>query len=538
MTTRRTHIVRISPDDPPSETYVDVEVLDAIAFRTDTGKEMVLSFEASAADPYIVDDTGGKNGKTPAQPTRRSHMKRIVGKTDATHKLDVEVIDAIGFRDERGEEWILDMQATNGDDGVFNSTTGAGGSGATRRVHDEKIGFPFGEKKPTDYIKIERCDAMAFRSIRGKEMIIVCPSNDDPNSSFPRADTTVTSPKDYDPTNEDGPKPPANKDPNVYVAFVKGANGDVADPTTGDVSVSQGPLWWIRKVSSGKGIIYGVVHFRVGQESGTAPLPTVTIQTNAAPGKTYDLLGNITQARKGVEKVPAVTDPVTGAMLNGLLQWTPTSMWTEQKSSSETIKVWIIDTATWSGTLRTLMGGNQFTGQVAGGSQEAARREMAQALYDAYGNINGFLIPPDFPYSGAEYVNNVGQPLPGPPDPSFYANGGTAHEESQTKAGTTTEGRAVFALNIGLIAGALPPDATELTFTIDVATPTGIVDISASGYKTLKKFPLDAKNVPTFSAPEKAGSGANGRIVGHLNLKDNKDLKITYTGSLVTGGLG
>lgn len=248
MPTRRTHIVRISPDDPPGDAYIDVEVLDAIAFRADNGKEMVLSFDAQKATPYIVDDTGGNHGTTPSKATRRSHMKRITNKADPTHRLDVEILDAVSFRDERGEEWILDMNSTNGDPGVFNTTTGQGTSKATRRTHTEKIAVPFGEKNPTNYIKVERCDAMAFRTVNGKEMIIKCPSNDDPLSSDPRADTHISSPEGYDPAKEDGPKPPVNKDPNVYAALVKGFD---AFPL-GDDLVSQGPLWWIRKVSGGE----------------------------------------------------------------------------------------------------------------------------------------------------------------------------------------------------------------------------------------------------------------------------------------------
>ena len=45
--TRRTHIVRVPLDNPPvagdPEQYADVEVLDAIAFRVEGGKEVILS---------------------------------------------------------------------------------------------------------------------------------------------------------------------------------------------------------------------------------------------------------------------------------------------------------------------------------------------------------------------------------------------------------------------------------------------------------------------------------------------------------------
>lgn len=238
--TRRTHIVRC-PADPesPDDVYADVEVLDALAFRTDMGKELVLRFDKKDIDPYIVDNTGGGHGRTPSKGTRRSHMERVKTKDGL---IDVEVLDVVSFRGPGGDEWILDFPSKKSSG--FSKNGGSPGSAPfTRRMHKEKISDPFGESKPDRYMTILRTDEIAFRTIGGKEMIIKMPSSDDGGK---RASTFVTSPKGYDPANEDGPKPPINKDKNVYVSFPKDGS-----PFTGDEKISQGMLWWIRKIKGG-----------------------------------------------------------------------------------------------------------------------------------------------------------------------------------------------------------------------------------------------------------------------------------------------
>lgn len=248
--TRRTHVVRISdakPGDPPSDAYIDVEVLDAISFTGRGGKEMVLNMPQKNVKACIKDSTGGEHGKEPGKPTRLSHMKRIIG-DDPSQMLDIEVIDILSFRDVQGTEWILNMNSTNGQPSVFNSTEGTGSSKSTRRTHNEKVRIdPKDTKSASGFLTIERCDSIAFRTIRGEEMVIDCPSSDDPETGKRRASTFITSPRDYDPSNPDGPVPPPNSDENVYLAFVKGAGGFVTGPT----KISQGPFWWIRKISAG-----------------------------------------------------------------------------------------------------------------------------------------------------------------------------------------------------------------------------------------------------------------------------------------------
>lgn len=276
--TRRTHIVRISdakPGDPPSDAYIDVEVLDAISFAGEGGKEMVLNMPQENVKACIKDSTGGEHGKEPGQPTRLSHMKRIVSEADPSQMLDIEVIDILSFRDTRGTEWILDMNSTNGQPSVFNSTEGTGSSKSTRRTHNEKVRIdPKDTKSDSGFMTIERCDSIAFRTVRGEEMIVDCPSSDDPESGKQRASTFITSPRDYDPNNPDGPVPPKNEDENVYVAFVKDADGFL----TGKTKISQGPFWWIRKISAGDIIVVQIdikkKNFPTGTE-GSGPKPVI-----------------------------------------------------------------------------------------------------------------------------------------------------------------------------------------------------------------------------------------------------------------------
>lgn len=246
--TRRTHIVRISDakkGEPPSDTYVDVEVLDAVSFIGPNGKQMVLNFDPKKIAPYIVDDTGGGNGKTPGRATRRSHMERITDKASGAF-FDVEVLDCCAFSDENGKEWILNLPGKKADG--YNTTDGDGGQ--TRRTHSEKVSPDFA-KKPSQYLTVERTDMVAFRTINGEELVVRMASNDDPNSSKPRADTYIRTPKDYNPQDpDDTVKPPPNSDENVYVSFPTGGS-----PFTMDEKISQGMLWWIRKVAGGEVLV-------------------------------------------------------------------------------------------------------------------------------------------------------------------------------------------------------------------------------------------------------------------------------------------
>jgi hypothetical protein len=270
--TRRTHIVRV-PDDPDTGNYIDVEVLDAISFKTTDGHDVILTMKAEAADPYIVDDTGGGHERKPGKGTSRSHMKRITSKTDPTQQLDVEVADIMAFTDTNGRVWVLDMKATTGEGpSVFDSLDGSGDSKATRRVHSEKVAVPPGSKDPANksYLTMQRCDNIAFRTINGQVVVLSSPSADDGSGS--RAET-FTTPSGYDPT-DDGPSavvPPKLKDTgdkHNYVAFVKDATGVF----TGDEKIQMGPFWWIRKIAGGVNYLLITVD-ATAHAVGSAPSP-------------------------------------------------------------------------------------------------------------------------------------------------------------------------------------------------------------------------------------------------------------------------
>jgi hypothetical protein len=250
-------------DDPPPAQgakpgqYIDVEILDAIAFRTDNGKEVVLSMDQTKAEPFIVDKTGGDNAKQTDNPTQLTHMQRIKGKQDPTQQLDVEVMDCIAYRDQNGEEWVLDMQNGSGDGAdVFDITDNSGDPKSTRRVHDETVSAPFGKAKSdagNRYLTVQRNDNIAFRKANGQEVIFSAPSCDDPNSQgvdFSRAKTFST-PQGYDPTDDSDSAiaPPSladSGDKHVYASVVKGS-GFLTD----DAKIAQGPFWWIRKIQAG-----------------------------------------------------------------------------------------------------------------------------------------------------------------------------------------------------------------------------------------------------------------------------------------------
>lgn len=287
---RKTHIVRVSMDDPPTpageqpSSYVDIEVIDAISFRDARGEEMVFDMAAASALPYIVDNAGGGHGASPDNATRRSHMKRLTSTDDPTVQIDVEVIDVVAFRGKNGEEWILDMSGTADDPKVFDVTTGAGGTTATRRVHDEKISSDLTDPNPTSYLNVERSDSIAFRTVFGHEMIVLCPSNDDPLSSSPRA-ATVTTPQGYNPqdTSDNAvipPSPVKAGDKSVYLARVTGSS----DFMTNAAKLQQGPFWWVRSVSPGGQWLVLTISAGANSNSTTPPgFPEVTFDFGDNP---------------------------------------------------------------------------------------------------------------------------------------------------------------------------------------------------------------------------------------------------------------
>jgi hypothetical protein len=293
--TRRSHIVRIGIGPPPQAYYIDMEVLDAVSFRTTGDKEMVLNLPATDADPYIVDDTGDNNQKTPSvvTATRRSHMKRITGAPDDTEFVDVEVLDGVAFRDDSGKEWVMYLPDDDNLD-VYNTTTGQGDISSTRRVHDEQL-YSDPTDKTSASITVERCDTMCFRSTGGEEMVIVMPSSDDGvdpgaltnGGDVQRADT-VTTPPDYDP-NGTTVVPPPNTDPDIYAIFPPGSKGpptgDSGSDKTKNPKIACGPLWWPRGISKKSGPWYWYIPVQT----------TMTYSITHTPGK-YDWVGDPTSS--------------------------------------------------------------------------------------------------------------------------------------------------------------------------------------------------------------------------------------------------
>jgi hypothetical protein len=165
--TRRTHVVRVTcpfgPGGPNGgngslpNAFVEIEVLDAISFKTTNGKDMILSLDSKDASAYIVDNTGDGNEKKPKSATRRSHMKRMgsqFNSTDPTafngenasaQAYDIEALDAIAFRGENGKVWILDMPQE--DSRSFCVSDQTGDPRATRRTHLEEITSKAGKRR-------------------------------------------------------------------------------------------------------------------------------------------------------------------------------------------------------------------------------------------------------------------------------------------------------------------------------------------------------------------------------------------------------
>ncbi len=330
--TRRTHIVRISDADKgqSSSNYIDVEVLDAIAFRTDQGKEVILNMDQAKAQPWIVDDTGGANSKHPASPTQRTHMKRVKNPDDDTQQLDIEVIDCVSYRDQRGEEWILDMQPGAGSDGsIFDITDATGDPSATRRGHDEVVSSTFGTDKQqlddkTSYLTVQRNDNIAFRKVRGEQVIISCPSSDDASNSanvdFGRAPTFIVTPTGYDPSDASSPDPPSladSGDNHNYIKFVKNPDGSTAGFLTGDAKIAMGPFWWIRKVG---GVEILVCETKITSTPFSFPyLANANFAPNLPPGQLAVALPLYSPTATNTNVT--IVDPISDDMLKNCLAW-------------------------------------------------------------------------------------------------------------------------------------------------------------------------------------------------------------------------
>ena len=286
-TTRRTHVVRIPVAGDAGYiasggAWIDVEVLDAIGLETSDGDEELFEvmqvsdadettennntagsggqqrvYDCTAANavPLIVDNTGDGNGKSPTNPTRSSHMKRLASdptNPDSGQYLDAEILDGFVLKGPNGSELLLYMPDKAAVPAVVDPTgndlTVAAGANTTRSLHVEKVidkvttivngSITSVADDPTKFILVEKTDAIAFKGPNGEEFLVYAPNNADTDTT----DNNDTTQYVVDPWTHTS-VPPPNTDPNHYIAFPTNTGG----PFLGKKSpVSQGLLWWIK----------------------------------------------------------------------------------------------------------------------------------------------------------------------------------------------------------------------------------------------------------------------------------------------------
>lgn len=562
--TRRTHIVRVPQDKKDLENnYVDVEVLDALAFKGPMGEELVLNFKKGNISVWRDDNTGGGNEKHQATPTRRSHMER---KKHGTNVLDVEVLDAISFRGKMGEEYILNLPSKKSS--KFSTNDQSDGGLNTRRTHREKISEGF-KANPTEYVKVIRTDQVAFRTIMGKEMIIKMPSGDDPNGGEPgRASTYISSPKGYDPTNDDGPKPPLNTDPNIYVSWPK----DTGGPWVGDDRISQGMLWWIRKIKSGGGIVYLVFEYTATGGNTPGPLeprPEIKLLPYDT-GLTFNMWNGIYKQIDPDGPAIPVANPITPAMFSGLYHWSPAQpyrkkvgvggteneitlyfAWPDGVGSLPTADNYANSVAPYPGEFSQyatqftwLYGINPPLGFPAwrpiSSNLDEQSAEVAQ-INTFLANSSGLTLLPGF----INFYHADGTPGS---EPSAAIKGSTYSVQSVTVTdfggpGTSTvTGRAVAAFNIGALKKFADKGKDTFTFVVSVPESRDAKwTLMGSAYKTDKDFPLSAKNEPQFGFGDDVVDKPRGTKRTDIEVTVNfKDFFVTFEiiggGGLIGGG--
>jgi len=236
--TRKTHVVRVkSPFGGAGASgagaWVDIEVLDALAFKTTNGKVHIWKCPSSEAVPYIADESGDTPDWSTggANSTRGSHVEAYGGG-------DIEVLDRIAFIDgqDGNRPWILDMPSA--DAAPFCVTDGTGDPNSTRRTHLEVVnettdtggtggvgGSFSGPNSPggggsgsRQAFIVERVDMIGFTGADEKKLIVKMESHDDGNGA--RASTAMT-PSTYDPNVKANSVPPDAADPNKYFKFIQ-----------------------------------------------------------------------------------------------------------------------------------------------------------------------------------------------------------------------------------------------------------------------------------------------------------------------------
>jgi len=280
--THRSHVVRIKNPNDNGLTFVDVEVLDAVAIQTAGGDEALFEvmtqgstefssevydadimggceercYDTTAANavPFVIDNTGDGNQKGYSEAsTRKSHMVRLTGMTDPTQFFDAEILDAFVLKGPDGSEMLLNMPVGNSNAAITDNTSSDLGipatSNTTRACHIVKL---FDTPAPgvtdtTKFLLVQMTDAIAFKAPNGMEFLLEVPNNSAPADTI---DTTVYS---SDPVTSQNNVPPANTDPDPYVFFPPGSAG----PFLGaGQMVNQGLLWWIKNVGYTNNVWY------------------------------------------------------------------------------------------------------------------------------------------------------------------------------------------------------------------------------------------------------------------------------------------
>lgn len=264
MGTRYVHQVRIkkvdntqSPPAPDADTFVDVEVTDAISFVGANGVRMIIDFSNLTTQvPYIVDNTDANLGAGNANSaTRQSHIEKIVSPADSTTSLYIEVLDIASFKSPNGNRGFLNFPSSDAgytvDDrasvSIANTTSRDGHQ--TRRGHTIKVtaddnADPANEQ--SDFLAVLTTDAISLVSPNGERNILNLDAYD------------VIDRTQY--TQDDNGKnvPPDNTDPNPYVKFPDDSNspwvqiGDGSNPM-GPIGCAMGPLWRIVNAKGNNG---------------------------------------------------------------------------------------------------------------------------------------------------------------------------------------------------------------------------------------------------------------------------------------------
>jgi hypothetical protein len=291
--TRVVHRVRCRKKDN-KQVWADVKVVDAFTVVEPGGDERMLWVRAKDAKPFIIDDTGGKNGKGELEHcTRVSHMELVKAPDDPSQKFYIEVLDALALQppplhdanlagkgmDHTKQLHGLPAKAVFGR-GPFAmlmpekdatklivDKTGldlASGSqnDASRASHvnlvtekgntDDKTDGLNGDAVPPkkmDWCATLRMDGINLKVPGGNIAILT------PKDKQEELDTTVMT---TDPTTGE-PCPPDNTDPNIYVTFPVnddpnapsiGCNVKIPVRRDGQKPIDQGALWSIERISS------------------------------------------------------------------------------------------------------------------------------------------------------------------------------------------------------------------------------------------------------------------------------------------------